>query len=165
MRIFWAKNWRRDHLRSWCRSVVLVMVRRWQHSAITEGRSGSRIKCGVTKLVTVHHVYDGPSCKFVMKFREVIPVPIFQELKCFGTKTLDGPLCLWRSVILVVEGNEEEQQKKLHKYGTTESMAVRRDHDDPSWPWRSVVTMTIRRKVRRPSRILADFQQIESLFN
>ena len=32
-------------------------------------------------------------------------------------------------------------------------------------PWRSVVTMKIRRKVRRPSRILADFQQIESLFN
>ena len=34
-----------------------------------------------------------------------------------------------RSVILAVEGNEEEQQKKLHKYGTTESMTVRRDHD------------------------------------
>ncbi|TMW99163.1 hypothetical protein EJD97_002960 [Solanum chilense] len=30
------------------------------------------------------------------------------------------------------EGNEEEQQKKLHKYGATESMTVRRDHDDPS---------------------------------
>ena len=75
---------------------------------------------------------DSPSCMFVMKFREVIPVPIIQELKCFGTKTLDGPLCLSRSVILVVEGNEEEQQKKLHKYGTTESMTVRSDHDDPS---------------------------------
>ena len=31
-------------------------------------------------------------------------------------------------------------------------------------PWRSVVTMTIRRKVRWPNRVLADFQQIESLF-
>ena len=110
----------------------LVMVRRWQRSAVAERRWGSLTKCGVTKLVTVRRVYDGPSCRFVMKFREVIPVPIFQELKCFGTKTLDEPLCLWRSVILAVEGNEEEQQKKLHKYGTTESMTVRRDHDDPS---------------------------------
>ncbi|TMX03796.1 hypothetical protein EJD97_014044 [Solanum chilense] len=31
-----------------------------------------------------------------------------------------------------VEDNEEEQQMKLLKYGTTESMTVRRDHDDPS---------------------------------
>ena len=28
-----------------------------------------------------------------------------------------------------------------------------------------VVTMTIRREVRRPNRVLTDFQQIESLFN
>ena len=132
MRRFWAKKCRRDHLWSLWRSVVLVMVRRWQRSAAAEGRWGSLTKCGVTKLVTVRRVYDGPSCRFVMKFREVIPVPIFQELKCFGTKTLDGPLCLWRSVILAVEGNEEQQQKKLHKYGTTESMTVRHDHDDPS---------------------------------
>ena len=55
---------------------------------------GSMTKCGVTKLVTVRRVYDGPSCRFFMKFRELIPVPIFQELKCFGTKTLDGQLCL-----------------------------------------------------------------------
>ena len=132
MRRFWAKKCRRDHLRSLWRSVVLVTVRRWQRSAAAEGRWESLTKCGITKLVTVRSVYDGPSCRFVMKFREVIPVPIFQELKCFGTKTLDGPLCLWRSVILVVEGNEEEQQKKLHKYGMTESMTVRRDYDDPS---------------------------------
>ena len=132
MRKFWVKKYRRDHLRSLWRSVVLVTVRRWQRSATAEGRQGSLTKCGVTKLVTVRRVYDGPSCRFVMKFREVIPVPRFQELKCFGTKTLDGPLCLWRSVILAVEGNEEEQQKKLHKYGTTESMTVHRDYDDPS---------------------------------
>ena len=36
--------------------------------------------------VTVRRGYDGPSCRFVMKFREVIPVPRFQELKCFGTR-------------------------------------------------------------------------------
>ena len=33
-----------------------------------------------------------------MKFIEVIPVPIFQEFKCFGTETLDGTSCLGRSV-------------------------------------------------------------------
>ncbi|TMW83841.1 hypothetical protein EJD97_000608 [Solanum chilense] len=74
--------------------VVLVTVCRWQRSAAGEGRWGSLTKCGVTKLVTVRRVYDGLSSRFVMEFREVIPVPIFQELKCFGTKALDGPLCL-----------------------------------------------------------------------
>ena len=132
MRRFWAKKCRRDHLRSLWQSVVLVTVRRWQHSAAAEGRWGSLTKCGVTKLLTVRRVYDGPSCIFVMKLREVIPVSIFQELKCYGTKALDGPLCLWGFVILAIEGNEEEKQKKLHKYGTTESMTVRHDPDDPS---------------------------------
>ncbi|TMW83652.1 hypothetical protein EJD97_001074 [Solanum chilense] len=49
-----------------------------------------------TELVTVRRardgLHDGPSCWFVMKIREVIPVPKFQEFKCFGTETLDGPL-------------------------------------------------------------------------
>ncbi|TMW85639.1 hypothetical protein EJD97_022779 [Solanum chilense] len=71
-----------------------MTVRRWQRSEAAEGRWGSLTKCGVMKLVTVRRAYDGPSCRFVMKFREVIPVPRFQELKCFETKTLDGPLCL-----------------------------------------------------------------------
>ena len=72
----------------------LVTVRRWQRSVAAQGRWGSLTKCGVTEPMTVHRVYDGPSCRFIMKFREVIPVPRFQEIKCFGTKTLDGPLCL-----------------------------------------------------------------------
>ncbi|TMX03794.1 hypothetical protein EJD97_014138 [Solanum chilense] len=72
----------------------LMTVRRWQHSAAAEGRWGSLTKCGVTKLVTVRRGYDGPSCRFIMKFREVIPVPRFQELKCFETNTLGGPLFL-----------------------------------------------------------------------
>ncbi|TMW80389.1 hypothetical protein EJD97_020616, partial [Solanum chilense] len=66
-------------------------VRRWQRSEAAEGRWGSLTKCGVTKLVTVRRGYDGQSCRFVIKFREVIPVPRFQELKCFETKTVDGP--------------------------------------------------------------------------
>ena len=111
----------------------LVTVRTWQRSTAAEGRWGSLTKCGVTVSMTVRRVYDGPSCKFFMKFNEVIPIRIFQEVKFLGTKTLDGPLCLWRSVILAVEGNEEEKQKKLHKYGMTESMSARRDHDNPSW--------------------------------
>ena len=125
--------------------------RRWQRCAATEGWWGSLTKCGVTKLVTVRRVYDSRSCRFVMKFREVIPIPIFQELKFFGTKTLDRPLCLWRSVILAVEGNEESSRRNCT------SMGLRNQ-------WRSVVTTTIRREVRRPSRVLTDFQQIESLF-
>ncbi|TMW84827.1 hypothetical protein EJD97_024300 [Solanum chilense] len=72
----------------------LMTVRRWHRSAAAEGRWGSLTKCGDTKHVTVRRVYDGPSCRFVIKFREMIPAPIFQELKCFETKALDGPLCL-----------------------------------------------------------------------
>ena len=117
MRRFWAKKCRRDHLRSLWRSVVLVTVCTWQHREAAEGRWGSLTKCGITKLVTVRHGYDGPSCKFVMKIREVIPVPRFQELKCFGTKNLDGPLFLWRSVILANEGNEESSRRNCTSMG------------------------------------------------
>ena len=152
MRRFWAMKCRRDHLRSLWLSVVIETVCRWQRSAAAEGRWGSLTKCGVTKLVTVRRVYDGPSCRFVMKFREVILVPRFQELKCFLMKTLDGPLCLWRSVILAVEGNEENSRRYCISMG-------RRS------PWWSVVTTMAHRDVRQPSRVLADFQQTESLFN
>ena len=65
---------------------MLVTVRGWQRSAAAEGRRGSLTKCGITKLVTVRRGYDGTSCRFVMKFREMIPVPRFQELKCLGTR-------------------------------------------------------------------------------
>ena len=152
MQRFWAKKCRRDHLRRLWRSLVLASVRRWQCSRDAEGRWGSLTKCGVTKLVTVRRVYDSPSCRFVMKFREVILVPRFQELKCFGMKTFDGPFCLCRSVILSVEGNEESSRRNF--------ISMER----PS-PWRSVVTTTICREFCRPSHILTVFQQIESLFN
>ena len=72
---------------------MLVTVHRWQRSAAAEERWGSVTKCGATEFMTVGRVYDGTSCRFVMKFREVVPVPILQEFKCFETKTLDGPLC------------------------------------------------------------------------
>ena len=111
IRRFWAKKFRRDHLQSLWRSVVVVTVRRLQRSAIAEGRWGSLTKCEVTECVTDCRSYDGSSLWFVMRFKEVVPVPIFQEFKCFETKTLDGPLCLWRSVIPAVEGNEESSRR------------------------------------------------------
>ena len=55
---------------------------------------GSKTKCGVTESVMDRRVHDSPSCRFVMKFREVVPEPKFQEFKCVGMKSLDGPLCL-----------------------------------------------------------------------
>ena len=139
---FWAKKCRRDHLRSLWRSVVLVTVRRWQRREAAEGRWGSLIKCGITKLVTVRHGYDSPSCRFVMKFKEVIHVPRFQELKYFETKTLDGPSCLWRFVLPIVEGNKESNK---------------RNYTSVEWqsPSRSVVTMTVCRVIRWPSHFLS----------
>ncbi|TMW83207.1 hypothetical protein EJD97_002509 [Solanum chilense] len=73
---------------------MLVTVRRWQRSASAEGRWGSLTKCGVTESAMDRRIHYGPSCRFVIKFREVVPLPIFQEFKCFGTETLDEPLCL-----------------------------------------------------------------------
>ena len=76
---------------------MLVTVHRWQRSAAAEGRRGSLIKCGITKLVTIRRVSDGPSYRFIVKFREVIPVPRFQELKYFEMRpstdhcSYDGP--------------------------------------------------------------------------
>ena len=130
MRRFWAKKYRIDHLRSLRWSLMLVTVRRWKHSVAADGRWGSLTKCGVTESKTVCRVYDGLSCRFVMKFREVVPIPIFQEFKCFETKTLDGPLCLWRSVILAVEGNKESSRRNFTIKG--------------GWsPWWSFMSMTL----------------------
>ncbi|TMW95464.1 hypothetical protein EJD97_008792, partial [Solanum chilense] len=56
-------------------------VRRWQHSAAAEGRWGSLTKCGVTESMTVRCVYDGPSCRFVMMFREVVQYPYSKSLR------------------------------------------------------------------------------------
>ena len=74
------------------------------------------------------------------------------RVEVFWNETLDGPLCLWRSVTLAVEGNEESSRRIAPSMG-------RRS------PRRSVMTTTVHREVRRPSRVLADFQQLESLFN
>ncbi|TMW81653.1 hypothetical protein EJD97_008476 [Solanum chilense] len=109
MRRFLSKKYRKSP------PTKLVMVRRWPRSVTGEGRWGSLTKCGVTESVTDHRSHDGPSYWFVMKIREVVPVPKFQEFKCFYN---GDP--------------RREKQKNLHKYGTTESMTVRRDHDDPS---------------------------------
>ena len=74
-----------------------MTVRRWQRREAAEGRWGNLTKCGITKLVMVHHGYDGPSCRFVVKIREVILEPRFQELTCFGMRpstdrcAYDGP--------------------------------------------------------------------------
>ena len=72
----------------------LVTVRRWQRREAAEGRWESLTKCGVTECVMDRRRHDGPSFWFVMKIREVVPVPKFQELECFGPETLNRPLCL-----------------------------------------------------------------------
>ncbi|TMW95038.1 hypothetical protein EJD97_009456 [Solanum chilense] len=73
---------------------MLVTVCTWHRSASAEGRWRSLTKCGVTESVMDRRSHDGPSCWFVMKIKKVVPVPKFQEFKCYGMETLDGPLCL-----------------------------------------------------------------------
>ena len=148
---FWAKKCRRDHLRRLWWSIVLVTVRRWQRSAAAEGRWRILTKCGVTKLVTVRRVYDGPSCRFVMKFREVIQYPYSKSWSVLERRP-STDRCAYDSPSYLPSRVMKRAAEELHKHGTRS-------------PWWSVVTMTIRREVRRPRRVLADFQQIESLFN
>ncbi|TMW95614.1 hypothetical protein EJD97_008594, partial [Solanum chilense] len=73
--------------------IVLVTVRRWHRSAVAEGRWGILTKCGVKKCVTDRRSHDGLSRWFVIKIREVVPVPKFKEFKRLRTETLDGPSC------------------------------------------------------------------------
>ena len=132
MRRFWAKKCRRDHLRSLWRSVVLVTVRRWQHSAAAEGRWGSLTKCGVTKLVTVRRACDGPSCRFVMKFREVVQYPnsksssVLKRRPSTDRCAYDDPSYL---------------PSRVMKRAAEEIVQVWDDevHDGPLWPWWSVM--------------------------
>ena len=128
---FWARNAEKYHLRSLWRYIVPVMVRRWHRSKTVEGRWGSLTKCGVTKCVTDRSNHDGPSCVFVVMIRELVPVPKFQEFKCYGTEIIDGLLCLWRSIIPSVEVNEENNTRicKVWDDGV---------HDGPSWPRRPI---------------------------
>ena len=150
MRRFWAKNAEETTYGAYDGPSCLWRSLGGSIVRLLKDDGGILTKCGATEFMTVRRVYDGPSCRFVMKFREVILVPIFQELKCFGTKTLDGPLCLWRCVIPAVEGNEESSIRNCISMGRRSL-------------WRSVVTMMIRREVRRPNRVLIDFQQLGSL--
>ena len=91
---------------------------------------------------------DGPSYlrRSVLQFRREVqrvdPSTQISDLKCFGTKTLDRPSRLWRFVLPVVEGNEESSRRNYTSMG-------RRS------PSRSVVTMTVRRVIRRPSQFLS----------
>ena len=48
-----------------------MIVRRWTRSAAAEGRWGNLTKCGVTENVMDCRSHGGPSCRFVMKIREV----------------------------------------------------------------------------------------------
>ena len=145
---FWAKKCRRDHLRSLWRSVVLVKVCRWQRSAAAEGRWGSLTKCRVTKIVTVRRVYDGSSWSSE-KWSQYPYSKSWSVLEWRPSTdhcAYDGPSYLPSRVM------KKSSRRNCISMGRRSL-------------WRSVVTMKIRREVRRPSRILANFQQIESLFN
>ena len=109
----------------------LVTVCRWQRSAAAEGRWGSLTKCGVTVSLTVPRFYDGPSCRYVIKFKDVVSVPIFQEFKCFGTRPSTGRCaCDDPSYSLSrVMKRAAEETTQVWDDGVHNGP---RDHDDPS---------------------------------
>ena len=67
----------------------------------------------------------------VVMIKEVVPVPKFQVFKCYGTETLDGPLCLWLFIIPLVEGSEERSRRICIVWDDGV-------HDVPSWQRRAV---------------------------
>ena len=67
---------------------MLVTVRRWQRGAAAEVRCGSLTKCGVTKFMTIRRVYEGSSCRLIMKFREVIQYPYSKSLSVLERRPL-----------------------------------------------------------------------------
>ena len=131
MRRFWAKKCRRDHLRSLWRSLVLVTLCRWLHSAAAGGRWGSLTKCGITKL-------DGPS----WIWRSVLQVhredqrsdPSTQipRVEVFCNEDPRRTVVPMTVRHTYCRGEWRKQQKNCTKYGTTESTTVRCDHDGPS---------------------------------
>ena len=80
--------------------------------------------------------------QFRREVQRVYPSSQISELKCFGTKTLDRLLFLWRFVLTVVEGNEESSRRNYTSMG-------RRS------PSRSVMTMMVRCVIHRPSQFLS----------
>ncbi|TMW80814.1 hypothetical protein EJD97_014794 [Solanum chilense] len=71
----------------------LVTVRRWQRSATAEGRWGSLTQCGVTESVTDRRIHYGPSCRFVMKFREVVQYPYSKSSSVLERRPSDRCAC------------------------------------------------------------------------
>ena len=152
MRSFWVKKCIRDHLRSIWQSFVLVKLRRWQRSAAAEERWGSLTKLRLWSpwrsivSMTVRPASSSWSSEKWSQYPDSKSWSVLKWRPSTDRCTFDGPSYLPSMVM-----------KKSSRRNCT-SM-VRRS------PWQSVVTMTIRREVHRPSRVLADFQQIESLFN
>ena len=146
------KKCRRDHLRSLWWSVVPVTVRRWQRREAVEGRWGNLTKCGITKFVTVRHGYDGPSCRFVVNITKWSQYPdskswsILKRRPSKDRCAYDGPSYL--------------PSKGIKK--AAEQIVPSKGRQSPR---QSVLTTMVCREVRRSSRVLADFQQLESLFN
>ena len=145
MRRFWAKKCRRDHLRSLWRSVVPVTVRRWTRSAAAEGRWEIWPSVGLRSL-----------WRSVLQVRREDqrsdPSTQIPRVEVFWNKDPRRTVVPMTVRHTCHRGEWREQQMKLHKYGTTKSMTVRRDHDGPSWPRRFVMTTTVRHDHDGPSR-------------
>ena len=113
--------------------LVLVTVRRWQCSAAAEGRWGSLTKCGITKLVTFCRGSDSPSCRFVVKIREVIQYPdskswsVLERRPSTDRCAYDGPSYLPSRGIK----RAAEEIAQVWDDGV---------HGSSSWPRRSVVS-------------------------
>ena len=125
MRRFWAKKCRRDHLQSLWRSVCGRVVQLLKEDG------------EVWPSVGLRSLY-GPSClwRSVLQVRHEVqrsdPSTHIPRVEVFWNEGPRRTVVPMKVCHTCRRGWWREQQKKLHKYGTTESMTVRREHDDPS---------------------------------
>ena len=132
MRRFWAKNEEETTYGAYdgpsClwRSVGGSIVQLLKEDGEVWPSVGLRSLWRSVVSMTVH------PCRFVMKFKEVIPVPIIKRVEVFWNEDPRRTVVPMTVRHTCRQGWWREQEKKLHKYGTTEFMTVHRDHDDPS---------------------------------
>ena len=156
MRRFWVKKCRKGHLRSWWRSVVLVTVHRWQRREDGEGRWGSPTKCGIKKHVMVRLAMTVRPAGSSWRSEKWSQYPDSKSWTILKRRPLMDRYAYEGPSHLPSRGMKKAAEEIASSMGRRSPLRS---------PRRSVVTTTVRRVVRRPRRILADFQQLEFLFN
>ena len=139
MRRWCAKKCRRDNLRRWWRSVGGSVEKLLKEDGEVWPSVRLRSLWRSVVAMTVRPAGSSWSSEKWSQYPDSKSWSVLKRRPSTDRCAYDGPS------YLPLRGMKRAAEE-ITKYGTTESM-------------------TVRRVVRRPSRVLADFQQLESLFN